>query len=234
MSAAQLAQACAPPPVVALTPVNPIHLLGGQDVVDRRLFGTGELVVLSGGADAGLSIDQRYFLRRSVLFGGYGVNMAKVQTTPQTSGWVRIVAVNNGTAIARVEMACTGVLAGDYLEPFTEPVLVDEQTVVGEADFSSLARVLWGAGERWLGAAGDFMVIDRGRDQSVTPGVRLAIYRDLHAPGLPLVAVGEGVVVTASEDHAMMKILSSRSAVQSGDFVALRPMRSATPATGAN
>jgi hypothetical protein len=232
MSGAQLAQACAPPPTVSVTPASSVHLVGGQDTVDRWLYGTGELVVLSGGADAGLSIDQRYFLRRPVLFGGYGVDMSKVLTMAQTSGWVRIVAVNSGTAIARVEMACTGVLAGDYIEPFAEPEPVDEHAAVGEADFSSLGRVLFGQRESWIGGPGDFMMIDRGRNQGATPGARFAIYRNLRVPGLPLVSVGEGIVVSASEGRAMMKILSSRSAVESGDFVARRPVRTASSAAG--
>ena len=41
--------------------------------------------------------------------------------TIHTTGWLRIVAVNDTTAIAQIEHVCDGVIAGDYLEPFVAP-----------------------------------------------------------------------------------------------------------------
>ena len=226
LSGAQIALACAPPPTISVTPANQLRIVGSQDNVIRSLFGVGDLVVLNGGTDAGLALDQRYFLRRPVLFAGYGVNTAKVPTISQTSGWLRIVAANAATAIARVEMSCDGILAGDHIEPFVLPEAPDTSGPVGEADFSSLSRVLLGNADTRIGGAGDFMLIDHGRNQGVMPGTRLAIYRDLRSTSLPLVAVGEGVVVSVSDERGVIRILSSRSAIESGDYVAIRASRS--------
>ena len=85
-----------------------------------------------------------------------------------------------------------------------------------------MGRVLYGDNQRQLGAAGDLVLIDRGGDQGATAGARLAIYRDLRTPGVPLVAIGEGMVVSTSSGRALMRILSSRAAVESGDYVVPR------------
>jgi hypothetical protein len=102
---------------------------------------------------------------------------------------------------------------------------VSERRGVGLHNTSERLAVLYGDNRRQLGAAGDLMLIDRGDEHGATPGARFAIYRDLRTPGVPLVAVGEGMVVSASGGRALMRILSSRSAVESGDYVVPRASR---------
>jgi hypothetical protein len=165
-------------------------------------------------------------VRRTVLFGGYGIAMTKAPTMTETSGWLRIVSVNAANAIARVEMACDGILAGDHIEPFVTPVPIETSQPVGEADFSSLGRVLFGNAETRIGGAGDFMLIERGHNAAMIPGARVAFYRDLQSASLPLVAVGEGVVVAVADQRGLIRILLSQSAVESGDYVAPRAPRS--------
>ena len=66
------------------------------------------------------------------------------------------------------------------------------------------------------------MLIDRGSDQGVTIGARFAIYRDVRAPGVPLSAVGESVIVSTGKSMSLARITRSRDAVVSGDYVVPR------------
>ena len=50
----------------------------------------------------------------------------------------------------------------------------------------------------------------------------MALYRDLAAPGLPLAAIGDAVVVTVSQDRSLIRITRARDAVMKGDYVAPR------------
>ena len=68
----------------------------------------------------------------------------------------------------------------------------------------------------------DFMLIDWGADHGVTPGTRLAIYRDVRTPGLPLASVGDAVVISVGPMLSLTRITRARDAVQSGDYVAIR------------
>ena len=68
-----------------------------------------------------------------------------------TGGWIRIVAVNESTAIAAFEHICGAVGQGDYLEPFVAPVVpagADRDETPGEPDFTSLGQVVVGNEDR--------------------------------------------------------------------------------------
>jgi hypothetical protein len=217
LSASEVAIACAPTLTIMpeRAPVRALRVIGAQDTMSRVLFGTRELVVISGGTGTGLQLDQRYAIRRDYVFG----HPAKGQLqTIHTTGWLRIVAVNEMTAIAQIEQVCDGVIAGDYLEPFVPPTPLPVANAVGTLDFSSLGRVLFGDEERRIAGVGDFMMLARG-NAPLAPGTLVAVYRDLQTPGVPLVAIGEGVIVSMQNDSPVMRILSARDAVRGGDYV---------------
>jgi hypothetical protein len=219
LSASDVAVACAPSmTVVPERPlVHSLRIVGAQDTVPRTLFGMRDLVVITGGASEGVQLDQRYAIRRAVVFGRS--SRGQLQTI-HTTGWLRIVAVNDSTAIALVEQVCDGVVAGDYLEPFVAPAPVagGQINTAANLDFSSLARVLFGDEGRLLAGPGDFMMLERG-DVDIAPGARVAVYRDLRTTGVPLAAIGEGVIVTVTNGTPVMRITATRDAVRSGDYV---------------
>jgi hypothetical protein len=153
-----------------------------------------------------------------------------------TSGWVHVIAVNDTRAIALVDKTCSFIRAGDMLQPFVAPELPADVTVVDrsvEPDFKNMARVMFGDREQETAGAGGHMLIDHGADQGLTPGTRLAIYRDVRRwPGddpmtpagmpLPLSSVGEGVVVLTGPNMAVVRVLKTRDRVTRGDYVAPR------------
>jgi hypothetical protein len=221
LSASALAIACAPTLALTPAPEGALRIVGSQDSAPRSLFGPRELVVVDGGAQAGVQLGQEYFIRRQFAFGGPS------RSRPQllhTTGWLRIVAVNDTTAIAQLDSICDGVRTGDYLEPFAAPVEPASEAATldfSSLDFSSLSRVMFGDEERRIGGTGDFMLIEYGA-AGVSPGTRVAVYRDLRTPGLPLVAVGEGVIVSFSNGTPLMRITAARDAVVSGDYIVPR------------
>lgn len=202
--------------------LTPLRIVGAQDSVPRLLFGNRDLLVISGGTDAGVLLGQRYFTRRPIVSGG---GMAERRPIPRTTGWIRIVAANETTAIATVEVACDGLMVGDYLEPFVEPVIptgADRVDTSGELDFNDLGRIMFGNEARRTGAIGDFMLIDRGSDNGVEPGARFAVYRDLRVDGVPLTSIGEGVVISTAATRSLLRIVTARGAVETGDYVVPR------------
>ena len=219
----QTAVACAPP-VLASTPSSAPHIIGSQDVVARSLFGTPEQLVISGGTESGVQLGQQYFTRRIVQ--GLETSRSKAAHLVRTSGWGRVVAVNATTAIVNVEHACAEILEGDYLDAFQIPELpagdIAAVDTTGEPDFSSYGRVLYGTDQRNMGGTGEFMLIDRGSEQSIALGARFAIYRDLNVGGVPLTSIGEAMVVSVGPSMALVRINRSRDAILSGDLVVPR------------
>jgi hypothetical protein len=219
LSAAEVAVACAPSLSVVpdRPPVHSLAIVGAQDTAPRSLFGARELVVVTGGTGAGVQVDQRYAIRRAHVFGR--PSEGQLQTI-RTTGWLRIVAANETTSIAQIEQVCDGVFAGDYLEPFAAPTPVagGEITSVADLDFSAMGRVLFGDSERGLAGPGEFMMLDRGA-ADLAPGKRVAVYRDLRTAGVPLAAIGEGVIVSVTNGAPLMRVTATRDAVRSGDYV---------------
>jgi hypothetical protein len=222
LSPLEIAAGCAPPPTLRGTPEGVPRIIGSQDTVAKRLFGSRDLVVVDAGTKAGLDLGQQYFVRRPSRFGmghdGHGRGATTV-------GWVRVVAVNESTAIAYVDQACGGIIAGDYLQPFVAPVVppnADRDERVGEPDFTELARVVIGNEDRLSVGTGDFILIDRGSEQGLTPGARFSVYRDVHVAGMPLASVGEGIVISTGDSVSVTRITGARDAVVSGDYVAIR------------
>jgi len=219
--------ACAPPPATAAQPERVLQVVGSQDTRHRSLFGAGELVIVNGGTAAGVSIGQQYVVRRRVtLMPGRDTSGHPISTVAQ----LKVVSVNDTTAIALIEVMCDGVVAGDYLEPFVPvsvPDGVERSATAGELefkdlDFSKLARVVSGREERAIGATADFMIADAGEEAGIAPGQRFAIYRDVRVPEVPLTAIGEAIVVTVSPERSVIRITKARDAVQSGDLLVPR------------
>lgn len=213
------AAACAAHALATPVPVDALRLIGAQDSVGRELFGAGDLVVVAGGQARGVQLAQQFFVRRPPLQGRSAGSGLRAVTT---AGWVRVVAVNDTTAIAIVEYACDGLLAGDYLDPYVAPVVspdAERTDTSGEPDFSMPGRVLFGDNERSAGATGDFMVTDVGETRGAAPGMRFALYRNVGVAGLPLAAVGEAVVVFADSQSSVVRLTRTRDAIYTGDLV---------------
>jgi hypothetical protein len=218
LSAAEVAVACAPS--LTVVPERPIayqlRIVGAQDTVPRTLFSNLDVVVISGGIRDGVQLNQQYAIRRPYVFGRKSKGLLQ---TIHTTGWLRVVAVNETTAIAQIEHICDGVLAGDHLEPFVAPgpVAGGEINTAANLDFSSLGRVIFGDEQRRIAGPGDFMMLERGNAPLAT-GTRVAVYRDPHSPGIPLTAIGEGVIVSVG-DTQLLRVTAGRDAVAGGDYI---------------
>lgn len=223
LTAAQVAIACAPRPSLDGPPGDALHVIGGQDTVPKSVFGNRDVLVVDGGTKAGVQLGQQFFVRRASRYamgGRYGSRRA-----PTTVGWIRIVAVNESTAIASIDRSCGPITAGDFLETFVAPapppdVARDER--VGEPDFTQLARVVIANENHTSAAPGDFVLIDHGDQQGMTAGARFAIYRDLRVNGMPLASIGDGIVISTGNSVSLTRITRARDAVVSGDYIAIR------------
>jgi hypothetical protein len=211
--------ACAPHATADAPPAGALRVIGAQDTVVRTIFGPRDLLVVDGGTAQGVEAGQRFFVRRHTVSRGdamYGKHAVS------TAGWLRIVAASDRTAIAAVEAACRAIEAGDYLEAYTDVPLPPgdgQASPLGELDFASPARILFGDEGRTIVAAGDFAIADGGAEAGFAAGSRFAVYRDLRLPGIPLAFVGEGRVVAPASGTSLVRITLARDAVQSGDLL---------------
>src|SRR5262249_20123617 len=179
LTAAQTDVACAPAPYLGVVPIDAPIVMGNQDTVTRSLVGDQNPLVINAGTDRGVQLNQRYFVRR--VYRNADSLRSPEPHLVATTGWLRIVAVNQTMSLASVDHTCSHILEGDSLEAFHAPVVPDNIAVpetTGELDFKAYGRVMYGDRERWSAGTGDFMLIDRGANKNVAIGSHFAIYRD--------------------------------------------------------
>jgi hypothetical protein len=222
LSPMETAVGCAAPVSADDPSPQALRVIGAQDSSASALFGPRELLVVGGGTGAGLQLGQQFFVRRANRF---GAPSDRRWQGVRTLGWIRIVAVNDSTAIASVDHVCNAIAQGDYLEPYSAPVVpadADRDVSSGDPDFGAMGKVLAGMEDHQTAGRGEFILINRGTDQGVKPGERYAIYRDIGMAGMPLASIGETVVLSVGKTIALTRITRSRDAIFSGDYVAPR------------
>jgi hypothetical protein len=225
LTSLQKAVACASPPILAHDPPDALHIAGSQDVVNRDLFGTPEVLVLSGGTDHDVKVNNLYYVRR-VLRPAETINDRKQPHTVQTTGWVRVVSVNEKMALVSPEHTCTEMRVGDYLEPFVPPVVMEGAAMPpllqSELNFDAYSRVLHGELGRTAIGMNEFATIDHGLDYNLKVGARFAVYRDLKLAQNPLKRVGEAVAVMVGPQMSVVRVTSGRDALFVGDVMVPR------------
>lgn len=221
--------ACADLPASASSP-SALHVAAGQVPERRSVFAAGDELVINGGAPAGLAVNQQYFVRRLQRGRSSAGLLSEALASVRTSGWLTITAVDEHVGIARIDYACDPVLIGDYLEAYVAPTL-PTRIEAGPARFGDSALVLSGSDRREVFGSGDILSVLFAPGKTMTPGAVVGFYRDrgvgprsmsvtatTDSSLPPLVEIGEGVVVSVSDDHARVAVKTSRDAVRRGDF----------------
>lgn len=211
-----------------------LRVVGAQDPGVRDLFGPGDTLVVSGGGNAGLEPGQRFFVRR--IIPQVSVLGPAPPATVHTSGWVQILGVDTVVATATVVHACDAIMFDDYLEPFIAPAIAARPLPGTTPHYENMGHIVSGVEGLYNAAPGNVMTIDRGSNAGVVLGQRYLVFRDKrkqhpdvtgkskvfvdNARNVPLVEVGEVLVVAVRQENATVQIVAARDAVMNGDLIA--------------
>ena len=220
----------------------PRLIVAGPHRTDGRTAMNDGLIVINRSADDGLAIGQRYISQRLITdpkrFPRPGEGYGDLRVT----GWVTVRAIDENNALASIDAVCDSVEIGDFLEPAVDLTLPDSAFPPLYPDFNDRANVIFGADNRVLFGDGDVFSIDRGTAHSVAVGHRYAIYRDHQAPAqnrippppmpglassyprpiLPLVYVGDAVVMSVTETTSKLVVTKAVDGIEPGDVVVPR------------
>ncbi len=193
----------------------------------RYDLATGDVVYLDGGAVAGLDPGQLL----EIVVPGELVHHPRDQSTVvgryyDTRGRVRVLSVQEETAIGEILQSCDAVRVGAHLRPFVpEPVPLGRRTrmrpvnfPVAEEELAEAPVIVWSEDRVVSMGQGHLVYVDRGSEQDVLPGDVFTIYRR-NQKGLPPVVLGELAVLSVEEHTALGRILESRYSVYVGDLL---------------
>jgi hypothetical protein len=211
--------ACAPRTVADRT-ASP-RVLGGRDRLKKGMFAPGETVVVGMNDGSTVAVGQLYVAYRPPRSAVSDGQNPWTRRAAQNAGIVRVDAITGSKATATIVWACDGVDVGDRLEPYASPAAAaDAPAGAGTARFDQASTVVFGGQDRRLGAARDFLLVERAQGLDVAPGQHVTFFRRPYGVDGPVSIVGEGVVQQVSADSYLVEVASSRDAIGAGDLAA--------------
>lgn len=195
----------------------------------RYGMATADIIYVDGGRAAGLEVGQQFTVirpERTVRHPRDGQTFGRLY---RYTGRVKILSVQEESAIAEIVYACDPVTVGSMLKPFVpEPVPLARRTAMRPPNAPTSAERLEGApiilmAQDDIVATGQDHVVyvDRGEDAEITPGDIFTIYRR-HPRGVPPVVIGELAILSVHPRSSTAKIIQSRHVVYRGDLLELK------------
>jgi hypothetical protein len=215
-----LSLACKPS-LVYEEPPTPLRVTGSQEAFPHRSFAPGDLITINAGTDNGIDVGQEFYTRRVVPIERRRIGRDNPATI-QTTGWIRVYAVDKQMSLATITYACDSVEPNDYLEPLVLPAIPAVDASAPPPQRGNYGHVLRGSDNRQSFGQGDYFMVDRGSDHGVRVGTRFVVYRDNHTPGNFLFELGEAVAVDVQPESSTLLTTLSRDAFIAGDYIALR------------
>jgi hypothetical protein len=215
-----LSLACSPGAALEPPPM-PLRVTGGQDSFVRQIYAPGDLVTINAGRNNGIEVGQEYYIRRLQVDNRQRVTRESPATI-RTTGWLKVYAIDDEMSLATITHACDTIEVGDYLEPFTLPVVPTVSKDRPKPQRDHYGKVLVGTDRRTSFGKGDYFVINRGSDHGVEVGSQFVLYRDKKQAENFLYQIGEGIATEVKPEMSTVQVTVSLDSIESGDYVALR------------
>ena len=183
----------------------------------------GDILYIDGGKDRGLlpgTQFQAIVADQPVVHPNLGKVVGRYY---RYVGRVRILSVQQTSAIAEIVQSCDPLVVGAVLKPFEpEPVPLGRSTPLRPVNFPAAGEKIAHAPsivysrDDLLALGADHVVhIDVG-EEGATPGDIFTIYRE-NRTGLPPIVMGELAVLSVHKRFAVAKIIESRYPIRLGD-----------------
>ncbi|MEM7048711.1 MAG: LysM peptidoglycan-binding domain-containing protein [Acidobacteriota bacterium] len=202
--------------------------LYGTDTVKVGMM-NGDIIYLDGGRAGGMSPGQVYTAIGEGPKIRHPIDNKMFGRQYNYLGRVRVLSVQEDTAIAEVSHTCAPVVVGAQLKLHeVEPVPLGRRTRMRPVNLPPRPEELADApvilaGDHNLITLGEDSVvfIDRGENADLVPGDIYTIYR-LNRDNLPPVVLGEVAILSVHSRSSVGKILTSRYTVYPGDRLELK------------
>jgi LysM repeat protein len=205
-----------------------LYVIGSEQGADKVALAERDIVYLSKGSNAGVKAGDLYTLHHVLYPVRHPVSGKKLGNKVETSGWVKVILVQEDTACAVIEQSCRDVHGGDYLKPFEKvnvPMVVPQEPpeCCAPANGKITRHVVDMQGAASVAGTGQLLTIDAGTEDGIAPGSVFSVFRSEY-PSVPTprAAVGEVTVVAVRERTATAKVTYSGREVRLGDQVELR------------
>lgn len=205
-----------------------LKLIGSEQGSAKNAFADRDILYLNKGSNAGVKPGDVYTLHHASYTVKHPQGGKNLGTKVETTGWGRVILVQENTSTLEVQQSCGDIHVGDYLKPY-EKVNVPLTLRRPRADRltpptgKAHGYVVDIAEDLSIAAAGHMVSLDLGSKDGIAPGNVLTVFRIMY-PSVPTSrnVLGELAVLTVRETTATAKITNSTDAIMPGDEVELR------------
>ncbi len=218
---------CAPY-VVQQSEDDSLQIIGSEEGSDKSAFTERDILYLNKGTNAGIKAGDVFSFHQERYDVRHPINGKNLGKKVETTGWGRVILVQENTASVLIEQACADLHAGDYARSFEKvnvPLVLRRPPADRLTPASGKAHgyVVDQANDAMIAAAGHLVTIDLGTEAGLTPGNVLVVYRTAY-PSVPSPrnVLGELAVLASRERTSLAKVIYSRDAIMNGDEVELK------------
>jgi LysM domain len=205
-----------------------LKVIGSENGSAKLAFADREILYLNKGSNAGVKPGDVFSIHHTAYPVKHPVSGKTIGRKVETTGWLRVLLVEENTSTVVVEQACKDIHAGDYLKAFEKvnvPLVLRRPPPDRLTPPSGKAQgyVVDIADDVMVAGTGQIVSIDLGSEAGIAPGNMLTVYRIMY-PSVPTTrnVLGELAVLTVRDRTATAKVMYSNDAIMNGDPVELR------------
>lgn len=205
-----------------------LYVLGSEEGADKVALADRDVLYINRGSNGGIKAGDVYSVHHVAYPVRHPATGKKLGFKVETTGWARVIVVNESSAALMVEQACEAISVGDYLKPFekaTVPLVLRRTASDRLTPPSGKAGgyIVDLADNADIAGTNAMVTIDLGSQAGLAPGNLLTIYRVMYpAAQTPRNVVGELAVVSVRDTTATAKVVAARDTIMNGDQVELR------------
>jgi len=202
-------------------------ITSAEDIDLQADYSVGDIVYIDGGSEDGVNPGDRFFIllkHRSLHHPVSNANLGMIYTQ---LGHLKVLCVQERTAICEIIQACDIIPLNAVLLPY-QPVpvpLVMEHPKTQICDPPSgmpVGYLTFTKDDALLAATGQLVFVNLGLSDGAYPGQFATVFRENPSPGMPRIIAGEVGILTVEETYSTAKITYSTGPLNVGDRVELK------------
>jgi len=205
-----------------------LYVVGSEQGATKIAFAERDILYLNKGSSAGIKAGDVYSLHHAAYQIKHPESGRTIGRKIETTGWARVILVEENSATVMVEQACIDIHLGDYLKPFQK---VSVPLILRHAPPDRLTppsgktqgHVVDVGDDSLIAGTGQLVSVNLGTTDGLAPGTLLTVYKVMY-PSVPTPrnVLGELAIVSVQERTATARVIYSSDAIMSGDRVELR------------
>jgi hypothetical protein len=205
-----------------------LRLIGSEEGATKIAFADRDIMYLNKGTNAGVKAGDVYTLHHATYTVKHPETTHSIGTKIETTGWGRVILVQENTATIVVEQACADIHLGDYLKPFEKvqvPLVTEHSrpTRLTPPSGKIVGTVVDIENDATIAADRQLLSLNLGTANGITPGNIFVFYKVMY-PSVPTprIVLGEGVVVAVRDRTSTVRIFNANDAVMIGEKAELQ------------